>query len=156
MRAAFFDYGQPARKSEWEAAKAIAEHYGIELVRHRLGLKLAIREGEYLGRNALLVLGAASTQADGPLVVATGLHGSSPYYDSSKAFLGDMQRLLDGYFGGSVTVSAPFIETDKAGVVKFAKRHKLPLNLTYSCERKNAPACGECPSCKDRIALDVD
>lgn len=38
--AVFFDYGQPARRSEWEAAQAIAAHYNVNLRRIRLGVRL--------------------------------------------------------------------------------------------------------------------
>lgn len=155
VSAIFFDYGQPARRSEWDAAQSVARHYRVDIERIPLGLRLAHRNGEFFGRNALLALGAAAKHQDGPLVVAAGLHGSSPYYDTTEAFVADVQRLLDGYSGGKVTFSAPFVENTKAAVVQFARRHRVPLHLTYSCERRNAPACGHCLSCEDRAALHV-
>jgi len=156
LDAIFFDYGQPARRSEWEAAQAIGQHYRIEVVRAKLGFRLTCREGEFFARNALLTLAAAATRPPGPLVVAMGLHSSSPYYDTTPSFVADVQRLLDGYSGGTVTFAAPFLETAKKGVVQFARRHRVPLHLTYSCERRNAPACGNCRSCKDRAELRVE
>jgi 7-cyano-7-deazaguanine synthase len=151
----FFDYGQRPRQSEWEAAQAIARHYRIEVVRARLGIRLRSSDGEYFARNALLALASAAIQPTGPLVIAVGLHASSPYYDTTPSFVADVQRLFDGYSGGTVTFAAPFLENTKAAVVQFARRHRVPLQLTYSCELRNAPACGSCRSCEDRAGLHV-
>jgi 7-cyano-7-deazaguanine synthase len=152
----FFDYGQPARRSEWEAARDVARHFNVGVNRVRLGVRLPSRDGEFFARNALLALVAAATAADGPLVVAAGLHASSPYYDTTPSFVSDIQRLFDGYSGGTVEFAAPFLESPKRAVVEFARRHRVPLPLTYSCETRNAPACGKCRSCLDRSALHVD
>jgi 7-cyano-7-deazaguanine synthase len=156
VSAVHFDYGQPARRSEWEAAEAIAGHYGVPITRIRLGVRPRVRDGEFFGRNALFVLAAAATVGQGPLVIAAGLHTASPYYDTTSAFVGDLQRILDGYAGGSVTFAAPFLETTKKDIVQYARRHRVPLRLTYSCERRNAPPCGACFSCLDRKDLRVD
>ena len=155
LSAMFFDYGQHCRRSEWEAAQAVAQHYHIEVSRVRLGFRLARQDGEFFGRNGLFALAAAALHPASPLVIAAGIHASSPYYDATPSFLGDMQRLLDGYSGGTVSFAAPFLENTKAAVVEYA-RHRVPLGLTYSCERRNAPACGKCPSCQDRATFDVD
>ena len=155
LGAMFFDYGQPARRSEWQAAQAIACHYRIEVVRARLGVRLMSRDGQFFGRNALLAMAAAGSQAAGPLVVAVGLHASSPYYDTTSSFVADVQRLFDGYSRGTAIFAAPFLESTKGAVVEFARRHRVPLHLTYSCELRNAPGCGECRSCEDRGALHV-
>lgn len=156
VSAVHFDYGQPARRSEWAAADAVARHYGVPITRIRLGVRPHVRAGEFFGRNALFVLAAAATVGQGPLVIAAGLHTASPYYDTTAAFVGDIQRILDGYAGGSVTFAAPFLETTKKSIVQYARRHRVPLPLTYSCERRSAPPCGVCSSCRDREDLRVD
>jgi 7-cyano-7-deazaguanine synthase len=125
------------------------------VARVRLGFRPASRDGEFFGRNALFVLAAAAADPVGPLVIAAGIHTASPYYDTTPSFMADVQRLLDGYSGGSVTLAAPFLENTKAAVVQYARRHRVPLNLTYSCEQRNAPACGKCRSCRDRASLNV-
>lgn len=154
--AVFVDYGQPARRSEWAAAQAIAQHYDVPITKVRLGLRLPCEDGEFFARNAVVVLlaGAASTQR--PLVIATGIHAASPYYDTTVAFVADLQRLLDGYASGEVSLGVPFLEMTKPTVVKFARRHRVPLALTYSCERRSAPPCGACPSCEERKACRVE
>ena len=152
----FVDYGQPAARSEWSAARQVARHYGIEVCRVSLGFPLASHAGEFFGRNALLILTAAGMTETRPLSIVSGIHALSEYYDTSPLFLRQMQHLLNGYFGGSVTLNTPFLADTKAEVVQFAKDHEVPLELTYSCEIQDAPACGTCPSCRDRIDTDAD
>lgn len=147
----FFDYGQPASRSEWSAALHVSRHYDIKLSQVNLGFPLISHEGEFFGRNALLILAAASVTQIRPLRIVIGIHALSEYYDTTPLFLRQMQRMLNGYFGGSVTLSAPFLADTKAEVVQFAKDRSVPLELTYSCETQDAPACGICPSCRDRI-----
>ena len=151
----FVDYGQPAARSEWEAAQRIARHYQIEIKKVTLGVGLVSDRGEFFGRNALLILAAAGTISQRPLVVALGIHALTHYYDTTPLFARDMQRLLNGYSGGSVTLSMPFLADTKVEVIRFARENSVPLHLTFSCERQNAPACGECASCRDRIELNA-
>ena len=151
--AVFLDYGQAAAHSEWDAAQNIAAHYTVEIERVGLGFSLISDNGEYFGRNALFVLTAAGVTRERPLTVALGIHSLTEYYDTTPLFSRDMQRLLNGYSGGEVELSTPFLAHTKAEVFKFAKEREVPLHLTYSCERQNSPACGICPSCQDRNAL---
>ena len=150
----FFDYGQPAARSEWEAAQHIASHYRIGVEKVALGVSLASDRGEFFGRNALFVLTAAGVIPHRPLTVAIGIHALSDYYDTKPLFVKHMERLLNGYSGGTVSLYAPFLADSKAEIIKFAREAEVPLQLTHSCERQNAPACMECPSCLDRIEVD--
>ena len=74
LRGMFVDYGQPAVRSEWEAAQRIASHYQIEVDKVDLGISLVSDMGEFFGRNALFVLAAAGTIPQRPLIVALGIH----------------------------------------------------------------------------------
>jgi 7-cyano-7-deazaguanine synthase len=154
--AVFVDYEQPSRRSEWEAAQAIAEHYKTPLIKIRLGFRPINTNGEVFCRNALMAMAAGAVINDRPLVIAMGIHSATPYYDTTEAFVGDLQRLFDGYAGGSIALGMPFLEQQKPEIVKFARRHRVPISLTYSCECQSAPPCGSCPSCMDRIALNVE
>ncbi len=150
MSGLFVDYGQPAAGSEWRAVQQVARHFGIEAKKVELGFPLGSESGEYFGRNALLVLIAAGITEVRPLTVALGIHALSEYYDTHPLFVRQMQRVLDGYFAGEVIVSAPFLARTKPEVIAFARENGLPLDLTYSCETRNAPPCLQCPSCEDR------
>lgn len=152
----FVDYGQPAGRSEWEAVLRIAQHFSLDTARLDVGLKMSSRQGEYFGRNALLLLAAASSSEVRPLSIALGIHSMCPYYDTTPLFVRDMQRLLDGYSGGEIGLTAPFLSHTKAEVIRYAKNVGIPLELTYSCEVQDAPPCGQCPSCRDRREFETD
>lgn len=150
MAGMFLDYGQPAARSEWEAAQNVAEHYSLAIQRIDLGFSLVSNSGEFVSRNALFILTAAGVIENRPLVIALGLHSLTEYYDTTPLFIKHMERILDGYSGGTITLRVPFLANTKAEVVQFAKEKSVPLHLTYSCERGNTPACMVCPSCIDR------
>lgn len=152
----FVDYGQPAALSEWEAAEQVASFYGIPVKRIDLGFNLPSTEGEFFGRNAILVLAAAGATDERPLTIALGIHALAEYYDTTPLFAKHMQRILDGYSGGGVQVRVPFVSDTKSDVIRIAVERGVPLKLTYSCERQNAPSCCECPSCLDRIEANAD
>ena len=152
----FIDYGQPAANSEWTAAQKIAEHFAVPIGRLDLGFDLLATSGEFFARNALFVLAAAGATKDRPLTLVLGIHALAQYYDTTPLFVDHLQRLLDGYSAGTISLSAPFLTDTKANIVRYSRENDLPLSLTYSCERRNAPACGDCPSCQDRRGLDVE
>lgn len=154
VRGLHVDYGQAPRVSEWAAARRIAAHYRIPLDRVVADLGLRSTHGEHHARNALLTLVAACRLEREPRVIALGIHGGAPYYDCSPMFVSDIQRLLDGYFGGAVQFDAPFLHATKREVMAFSVAHGVPLGMTYSCERRSRRACGECSSCQDRTALE--
>lgn len=147
-----FDYGQPSGEAEQRAIREVGIHYDVPVKSIELGLPIVSVSGEYLCRNAVLLLGVASILDSTEGKLSIGIHLGTPYYDCSPSFLTDIQRLLDGYFGGTVQVEAPFLEFTKRDVFNFCLRHRVPVDLTFSCERSNN-SCGECSSCKERITL---
>jgi 7-cyano-7-deazaguanine synthase len=151
LHAVHFDYGQPSAAAERRAARAICHHYKVPLATHKLGIALPCVHGEYPGRNALLLIAAAGLEPV-PSSIAIGIHAGTPYYDCSPAFLRDVTRLFDGYFGGILPVEAPFVDFGKHEVCAFARSVGVPLDLTFSCERSGGEPCGSCRSCLDREA----
>lgn len=148
VRLLHFQYGQPSSRGELNAIKKIAHHYRLNFQIVRLGFRMFMRRYEFLGRNALFVL-TASSLGPPPLRIALGINRGPEYYDISPRFVANCQQILDGYFAGTVALEAPFVELSKHDIIKFCLRKRIPLNLTYSCQKKNSP-CGECPSCLDR------
>jgi 7-cyano-7-deazaguanine synthase len=153
VRGIHFDYGQPSARGELRSVLALARHYHVPVETQSLGPALASTGGEYHCRNALFVLTAASVAQRVQLGIAIGIHAGSPYYDSTPAFIGDVQRLLDGYHGGIVRVEAPFLEFSKQDVFNYCLENDVPVNLTFSCERRSDRPCRQCASCKDQMAL---
>lgn len=145
--ALFVDYGQPALGSESRAAKAIAAYADVGLNCEQVGRISPRRSGEFPGRNALLVLRAA-TLAEGPLLIGLGIHAGTPYPDCGVGFIQAMQAVLDLYHGGSVQLIAPFVAEGKTEVIERARSLEVPLELCHSCEKADVP-CGACLSCQD-------
>ena len=51
-----------------------------------------------------------------------------------------------------IKIVAPFVNSNKAGIVKKGLELKTPYELTWSCyEGKDTP-CGKCGTCIDRAA----
>lgn len=149
VRGIHFQYGQPNGQSEAKAAKEVAEYYKVEEQMIELQFPLMKRKDEVVCRNAMFVIAAGCLRPP-PIRLALGIHSGPAFYDCSKAFVDDCQRLLDGYFAGTVRVEAPFVSFGKADIAKYCKSNDVPMRLTYSCLRQNYPPCGECSSCQDR------
>lgn len=80
----------------------------------------------------------------------------SGYPDCTPEFIATFQKVLDvgtkaGKEGNGMTVEAPILTRSKAEIVKEAVRLKVPLELTWSCYRGGAKACGRCDSCLLRL-----
>jgi 7-cyano-7-deazaguanine synthase len=151
-----FNYGHPNFVGEKRAVEKISSHYKIPVTTIDFGLSMASNKGEYYCRNAILLLSAASISSSKSARFAIGIHADTPYYDCSKTFVDDIQKLFDGYFNGSIQIEAPFLELTKGQILSLCELLKVPVEITYSCERSSDIPCGECLSCIDRKALNED
>ena len=152
LKCIHFQYGQSNAQSEAEAIEKVSEYYHIQKRVIRLDFPLMRRKDELVGRNAIFVLAASGLEAP-PVRIALGIHSGSQYYDCSKLFMDDCQRILDGYFGGSMRLEAPFLSFRKLDIMRYCKANNVPTHLTYSCQKQNYPPCGKCASCLDREEL---
>jgi len=148
-----FNYGQPSFDGEHRSIVALSRYYEIPVTTINLGLSITNTNGEYHCRNATLIFAAASILPNEPGILSVGIHAGTPYYDCSLSFLKDIQRLLDGYFGGSIQIEAPFLKFTKQDIYNFCHEKKIPVEITFSCEYQSNVPCGECPSCIDRRML---
>lgn len=148
-----FQYGQLSGEAEKKAAIDIANYYKIELNIEKIGFEMKRKNYEILCRNALFILAAATLLPQDVKTISIGIHSGSAYYDASIDFINDCQRIVDGYFGGTVIIDAPFIEFSKNHIYEYCALRDVPIHLTYSCENSNSIACGFCPSCLDRRFL---
>ena len=155
VKAVFIDYGQKARKNEFNSANKIASHYGIEFNHLTFITSQMFTQGEIKGRNAFLVLGTLLAYPKFQGIVTLGIHSGLPYYDCSEQFVKKINEILTGYTDGQVSLDTPFIHWDKKMIFEYCKDNDVPLLLTYSCENGSDEPCGMCRSCLDRRALDV-
>lgn len=151
-----FNYRHSSFAGEQRAVEKVSYHYRIPVTTIDLGLSMVSIEGEYHCRNAILLLAAASVSPSKSARFAIGIHAGTPYYDCSKTFIADMQRIFDGYFSGYAQVEAPFLEFTKMEIISLCHAMKVPIEMTYSCERNSVTPCGECLSCIDRRMLIED
>jgi 7-cyano-7-deazaguanine synthase len=149
-------YGQKTEKSEQNAVQELAKYYNIELTIYKLGVSLNTNHSEYIFRNSLFINLAAGTLPKNINKIALGIHAGVPYYDCSEKFISDIQKIVDGYFAGTVLIEAPFIGFGKQDIYKYCIENKIPIEKTYSCENNEVIPCGYCLSCRDRGMLDGD
>lgn len=75
----------------------------------------------------------------------------SAYADCSPEFVAAMSAaILIGTYN-KVHIIAPLVNMNKAEVVKTGLALNVPYELTYSCYRGGAKACGRCGTCIDRL-----
>lgn len=153
VKAVFVDYGQKATRMELLSARALAAHYKVPLQKLRLDVGTRFGEGEVFCRNAVLLLSALMANPTFKGIISIGIHSDSPYYDCSVSFVSLMKRLISEYSDGRVLLDVPFLRWNKRMIFDFAKSRRVPLSLTYSCERGGKKPCGECLSCRDLRAL---
>jgi 7-cyano-7-deazaguanine synthase len=152
VRGIHFDYGQPAARLERRAAGFVSEHYGIKLEHARLYPHISNDDRAYRLRNASLIL-AGVQSVRSPCVLAIGIHDGTGFYDCSFPFFEKVRGLLAEYSGGSIRLIAPWLKMSKGEIILWARRQRVPLTKTYSCQAGTDPPCGRCLSCQDRDAL---
>lgn len=170
-----FDYGSKHRDAELESAEQIARYYGVErrlitlpkiggsaltdedrpLPTHRQLYEMSGVAPSYVpARNAILLALAASVADQiGAHVIYYGAHREDHvgYPDCRPSFVQAMSLALAEGTKHGVRVEAPFINKEKADIVKEAFNLGVPLHLTHSCYQGKKPACGVCDTCVIRI-----
>lgn len=111
-------------------------------------------------RNGLM-LSAAAALADSiyeneECDIYIGAHADdaagNAYADCSTEFIDAMAKAINIGTYEKINIVAPFVDSNKAGVVKKGLELKTPYELTWSCyEGKDTP-CGKCGTCIDRAA----
>ncbi len=111
-------------------------------------------------RNGLM-LSAAAALADSiyeneECDIYIGAHADdaagNAYADCSTEFVDAMSKAINIGTYEKIKIVAPFVNSNKAGVVKKGLELKTPYELTWSCyEGKDTP-CGKCGTCIDRAA----
>lgn len=111
-------------------------------------------------RNGLM-LSAAAALADSiyeneECDIYIGAHADdaagNAYADCSTEFVDAMAKAINIGTYEKIKIIAPFVNSNKAGIVKKGLELKTPYELTWSCyEGKDTP-CGKCGTCIDRAA----
>jgi 7-cyano-7-deazaguanine synthase len=107
-------------------------------------------------RNAnLLSMAVSYAEANDCEAVFVGAHSEdySGYPDCRPEFFNAYQRVIDEGTKPEteIEVVAPFVEWTKTDIVKRGIELDVPYEITWSCYRADAPACGTCDSCAFRL-----
>lgn len=106
-------------------------------------------------RNGLFLSIATSiAMSRGYDTVVYGAHkddaSGSAYPDCSVVFNTMMNGAIYEGTGGAVRISAPFINSNKAYVVRKGIELGVPYEMTWSCYKGGDKPCGKCGTCIDR------
>ena len=99
-------------------------------------------------RNGLFLSAAAS------LALSLGAHSDeaagNAYPDCTEQFYKSMGDAIFEGSGKECSLEAPFINANKADIVKEGLRLNVPYHLTWSCYEGGDKPCGHCGTCIDR------
>lgn len=164
----FIDYGHFARRHEWLSCQKVS-HYldvnkpvkikvnGLDVIPSSLVMKdLDIEKDAFLPTRNLLfvVLGSAYAFSIGCHVVALGILANPIFPDQKPEFFRVAEECVSTALGRPIKILVPLIELDKRETLKVARKHGLPLQITYYCHAGTDLPCGLCISCKERIAAE--
>ncbi|MCU4975840.1 7-cyano-7-deazaguanine synthase QueC [Halobacteria archaeon AArc-m2/3/4] len=172
-------YGQRTENKEYECAKALAEEVSAADLLHietghlsKIGassltddeLEVADADMEsdeiptsYVPfRNAnLLSMAVSYAEANECTAIFIGAHSEdfSGYPDCRPEFFEAFQHVVDVGTKPTTEIDlvAPFVEWSKTEIAERGLELGVPYEMTWSCYRDEAPACGTCDSCAFRL-----
>ena len=108
-------------------------------------------------RNGLFLSAAASIALSRDCeVIYYGAHADDAagcaYPDCSPVFNRAMSEAVWEGTGHQLRIEAPFVNGNKADVVRTGLKIKVPYHLTWSCYEGGDRPCGKCGTCIDRAA----
>ena len=108
-------------------------------------------------RNAiLLALAFGVAVNESAQIVATGVHGGDHFIypdcrpDFIQSFDAMQKTATEGFSDPNLRLLAPFLETDKTGIVRLGHELGVPSERTWSCYEGGAKHCGKCGTCVER------
>ena len=108
-------------------------------------------------RNGLFLASAASIAISNDCgVIYYGAHSDdaagNAYPDCSVKFNNAMNEAIFTGSGEQLRIEAPFVDLNKADVVRIGTELNVPYEMTWSCYEGGDKPCGVCGTCRDRIA----
>lgn len=112
------------------------------------------------GRNLIMASVLASMaesdarQSQQKELVALGVHAGDHalYPDCRPEFVEYLAKTIDASTEGWVALETPFLYHNKAYIVKLGMELATPFELTRSCYKMQGVSCGECGTCRERLA----
>ncbi|MCL1985212.1 MAG: 7-cyano-7-deazaguanine synthase [Betaproteobacteria bacterium] len=174
----FFRYGSKHGQWEEEAARKAAEYFSLQLTlvdlcdafSHTTSSLLAadrrpipktgydsesMKHTLVPGRNLIfasfLAAIAESRQAEA-MALATHTGDHCLYPDCRPSFNAALANAIMESSDGKICLLTPFETMDKTAIVAQGMRLGAPFHLTRSCYENQALSCGECGTCRERLA----
>lgn len=172
-------YGQRTETKEYECAKAIADHLDAPKFLNvetshlsKIGASSLTDESMEVAdadkttedipntyvpfRNAnLLSMAVSYAEANECQAIFIGAHSEdfAGYPDCRPEFFETFQQVVDVGTKPetNVKIKAPFADWSKTDIAERGLEIDVPFDLTWSCYREDAPACGTCESCTFRL-----
>jgi len=176
VEAVSFDYGSKHNEYELPKAEALAAYYGVphEIINlkdvfgsFKSDLLLSggdIPEGHYTDasmvatvvpcRNLIMLsIIAGLAESKGCDTIALGIHQGDHaiYPDCRESFYNSLRLTVQEATDGKVDTIAPFLNTDKYGILEYGFMNDVPYKLTRTCYKAQELSCGKCGSCVERI-----
>lgn len=171
-----FTYGSKHNPYENNAAEKVAAFYGVPLIKIDLSPIMAsfksdllksggdIPEGHYTepsmertvvpARNIIfLSILAGHAWSVGASKIAIGIHQGDHaiYADCRQDFYKAMDSAIFLGTDRRVEIVAPFLETDKTGILEWGLANDVPYRFTRTCYKDQPLSCGSCGSCVERL-----
>jgi 7-cyano-7-deazaguanine synthase len=105
------------------------------------------------GRNIVLLSKAAVFAARAGLsTILIGPLAGNPFPDATPDFFDSMSRSLSLGLGVEIRIEAPFLDLQKADVIRLGRSLGVPFELTLSCmQPRGGRHCGRCSKCRERL-----
>lgn len=172
----FFHYGSKHNAHEVNGAIALARHYGVQLHAINISPLMAtfksdllksgggIPEGHYNdesmartvvpARNIIflsILAGHAWSVDAGQIAIGIHQGDHAIYADCRSEFYKAMDTAIFLGTDRRVEIVAPFVHTDKTGILAWGLAHRVPYHLTRTCYQDRDESCGVCGSCQERL-----
>lgn len=100
---------------------------------------------------ASIAIGVAVNE-DGD-AIAMGVHAGDHaiYPDCRPEFIEALSKVAEIANYKSIAVLTPYLNTDKAGIVKDGLELNVDYSRTHTCYKGGNKACGKCGSCQERL-----
>jgi 7-cyano-7-deazaguanine synthase len=172
-------YGQRTEAKEFQCARKLADTVGAEEFLHvetahltQIGASsltdddIEVEDADLSSdkipssyvpfRNAnLLSMATSYAEAQTASALFIGAHSEdfSGYPDCRPQFFEAFQQVIDVGTRPEteISIEAPFVEYSKTDIAERGVELDVPYEITWSCYREEAPACGTCDACAYRL-----
>jgi 7-cyano-7-deazaguanine synthase len=98
-----------------------------------------------------LAVAFAETLGVGQVYYGAQAHDLYGYWDTTPQFVDALNQVYRLNPTTSVQVNAPFVNYSKSDVLRTGLELGVDFGLTWSCYAGQEQACGECPTCSERL-----